>query len=305
MTAIEDGVDVLELGVPFSDPTADGPTIQAAAHRALAAAMTLGDVLDLVRRLRADHDMPIVLFGYANPFFRYGYDGSAPMPRRRAWTACWWWTCRSRKPDELRAAHGRSTGSADSADRADDAPGTRRRRFWRRRAGFVYYIMVTGVTGARGRWRRTGRACGRAADVDGPADCRRVRGQQRRAGRAGGRSRGCRGGGQRPGAGGAARAGWRRWCASYGRALWTAGWRGSRRRDPTRTHAGRLLVRYSHSVPRSAADRWRQRRARPRALIVAVYEELLKAGAYPGRADDAGRRIRIFFGTASRIISPT
>ena len=52
--AIESGLDVLELGVPFSDPTADGPTIQAAAHRALAGGMTLNGVLDLVRVIRSD-----------------------------------------------------------------------------------------------------------------------------------------------------------------------------------------------------------------------------------------------------------
>lgn len=71
--ALDGGVDVLELGVPFSDPTADGPVIQAAAQRALAAGVTLPRVLELVSRLRRDYAQPIVLFGYANPFFRYGY----------------------------------------------------------------------------------------------------------------------------------------------------------------------------------------------------------------------------------------
>ena len=72
--AIADGLDVLELGVPFSDPTADGPTIQAASQRSLAAGTTLREVIALVARLRKDSDIPIVLFGYANPFFVYGYD---------------------------------------------------------------------------------------------------------------------------------------------------------------------------------------------------------------------------------------
>jgi tryptophan synthase alpha chain len=71
--ALTHGVDVLELGVPFSDPTADGPTIQAASHRALAAGATLTKVLDMVRRLRADFDQPIVHIGYFNPQFSYGY----------------------------------------------------------------------------------------------------------------------------------------------------------------------------------------------------------------------------------------
>jgi tryptophan synthase alpha chain len=67
------GADILELGVPFSDPTADGPVIQRAAVRALAAGTTVAGVLDLVKRLRAaGHTQSIVLFGYYNPFLQYG-----------------------------------------------------------------------------------------------------------------------------------------------------------------------------------------------------------------------------------------
>src|SRR6476646_5001937 len=64
------GADVLEIGVPFSDPLADGPVIQRATERALAAGMTLRGSLDLVRRVRKDIDTPIVLFTYANPVLR-------------------------------------------------------------------------------------------------------------------------------------------------------------------------------------------------------------------------------------------
>jgi tryptophan synthase alpha chain len=64
------GADVLEIGVPFSDPLADGPVIQRATERALAAGMTLRGSLDLVRRVRQDIDTPIVLFTYANPVLR-------------------------------------------------------------------------------------------------------------------------------------------------------------------------------------------------------------------------------------------
>jgi tryptophan synthase alpha chain len=66
------GADVLEVGVPFSDPLADGPVIQRATERALAAGTTLSAVLDLVRRLRADIRAPIVIFSYANPILRLG-----------------------------------------------------------------------------------------------------------------------------------------------------------------------------------------------------------------------------------------
>jgi tryptophan synthase alpha chain len=64
------GADVIEVGVPFSDPLADGPVIQRASERALAAGMTLRGTLALVRRFRQLHDTPIVLFTYANPVVR-------------------------------------------------------------------------------------------------------------------------------------------------------------------------------------------------------------------------------------------
>src|SRR5918994_6629483 len=64
------GADVIEVGVPFSDPVADGPVIQRASERALAAGMTLRRSLDLVRRVRTSIDTPIVLFTYANPVVR-------------------------------------------------------------------------------------------------------------------------------------------------------------------------------------------------------------------------------------------
>ena len=72
--ACASGLDVLELGVPFSDPTADGPVIQEASQRALKAGMTLTQTLDLAARLRAESDIPILLFGYYNPLFKYGLD---------------------------------------------------------------------------------------------------------------------------------------------------------------------------------------------------------------------------------------
>ena len=66
------GLDVLEIGIPFSDPTADGPVIQRAAGRALRAGMTLEGGIDLVRRLRKRHELPIILFSYYNPVLAMG-----------------------------------------------------------------------------------------------------------------------------------------------------------------------------------------------------------------------------------------
>ena len=69
------GADIIELGVPFSDPMADGPTIEAAGHRALAAGITLKKILTMVRRFREhDGETPIVLMGYYNPIYSYGVD---------------------------------------------------------------------------------------------------------------------------------------------------------------------------------------------------------------------------------------
>jgi tryptophan synthase alpha chain len=68
------GVDILELGVPFSDPLADGAVNQAAASRALAAGTTVGGVLDCVRELRARSALPVVLYTYLNPVYAFGFE---------------------------------------------------------------------------------------------------------------------------------------------------------------------------------------------------------------------------------------
>src|SRR4026208_1214454 len=73
----EAGADVIELGVPFSDPMADGPTIQSSSQRALANGMTLKDVIELAAEFRRSNDTPIVLFSYLNPILRMGFDDFA------------------------------------------------------------------------------------------------------------------------------------------------------------------------------------------------------------------------------------
>jgi len=71
---INGGVDILELGLPFSDPIADGPTIQAASVRALKAGTTPNKVLELARAVKRTHDVPVVIMTYFNPVFRMGLD---------------------------------------------------------------------------------------------------------------------------------------------------------------------------------------------------------------------------------------
>src|SRR3984893_975696 len=73
------GADVIELGVPFSDPVADGPTIQRASERALRGGTTLAGVLELVRRVRAHSEVPLVLFSYCNPILQMGLEKFAEV----------------------------------------------------------------------------------------------------------------------------------------------------------------------------------------------------------------------------------
>lgn len=74
LAAAEAGADVIELGVPFSDPVADGPTIQRASERALRSGTTLAGVIELVRRIRAMSDVPLILFTYFNPVLQMGLE---------------------------------------------------------------------------------------------------------------------------------------------------------------------------------------------------------------------------------------
>jgi len=148
-TALDAGVDILELGVPFSDPTADGPVIQAAAQRALASGVTLRGVLEMVARLRANYpDQPMVLFGYANPFFRYGYDAVCADAAGVGVDGILTVDLPFEESDELRqytARHGLDFIPLI----APVTPPERMTRILAGASGFVYYIMVKGVTGAR------------------------------------------------------------------------------------------------------------------------------------------------------------
>lgn len=147
-TALDAGVDVLELGVPFSDPTADGATIQAASQRALKSGITLQDVLTLVKRIRADYDTPIVLFGYANLFFRYGYELICADAASVGVDGMLVVDLPFEEADELRQFMDRA-GLHFISLVAPTTPASRLARMLGSSRGFVYYIMVTGVTGAR------------------------------------------------------------------------------------------------------------------------------------------------------------
>lgn len=146
--ALDAGMDVLELGIPFSDPTADGETIQEASRRALKAGMTLKKALALVSRIRADYDCPIVLFGYANLFFRYGYAAVCAEAAGAGADGMLVVDLPFEESGELRE-HLDKHGLYFVPLTAPTTPAARLKTILADARGFVYYIMVTGVTGAR------------------------------------------------------------------------------------------------------------------------------------------------------------
>ncbi|HLE18373.1 MAG TPA: tryptophan synthase subunit alpha [Syntrophales bacterium] len=140
------GVDVLEIGVPFSDPTADGPVIQAAAQRALKKGVTLDKVLGMIKRTRMLSDIPVVLFGYYNPIFSYGVGKFAQRAKDAGVDGILVVDLPLEEAHELR----RHTDPAGIDFISLIAPTTDDERIKKIAAhaqGFLYYISVTGVTG--------------------------------------------------------------------------------------------------------------------------------------------------------------
>jgi len=145
---VDAGASVIELGVPFSDPMADGPVIQRAGERALGAGMTLGGVLDLVARFRADDaTTPVVLMGYLNPIEAMGYERFAAAAREAGVDGS---LVVDMPPEE-------ATELLEALDRQGVdpifllAPTTSQARvtaICERARGYVYYVSLKGVTGS-------------------------------------------------------------------------------------------------------------------------------------------------------------
>jgi len=148
VAAAEAGADVIELGVPFSDPLADGPTIQRASERALSAGTTLAGVLDLVVAIRRESQVPLVLFSYFNPVLQMGL---TPFADRAAAAGADGGLITDLSPEE--AGEYRAAMQARGLDTIFlAAPTTSEERFARiarASTGFLYLISRTGVTGAR------------------------------------------------------------------------------------------------------------------------------------------------------------
>jgi len=140
------GVDILEIGVPFSDPTADGPVIQAASQRALKAGTTLQGVLDLVAEARKVSEIPIVLFGYFNPIFAYGVKKFAHAAHSAGVDGVLVVDLPYEEAKELR----NYTDVIGIDFISLIAPTTGKERLTKIAAeamGFLYYISITGITG--------------------------------------------------------------------------------------------------------------------------------------------------------------
>lgn len=143
------GADIIELGLPFSDPLADGIVNQMAADRALRAGMTTLRVLDLIRAFRRDHDTPLVLFTYLNPVFTYGFEA---FHRDAAAAGADGILLLDLPPDEAAADGSFATGGGLRQVRliAPTTPPERLRLLAQSAEGFIYALSRTGVTGAHG-----------------------------------------------------------------------------------------------------------------------------------------------------------
>src|SRR5437899_718845 len=148
----ETGADVIELGVPFSDPLADGPTIQRASERALKSGTTLAGVLDLVRRIRQSsppaNDVPLVLFSYYNPILQMGLEKFASSAAAAGADGVLATDLTPEEADDYRrilAAHHLDTIFLGAPTSTDE----RLAKIAACSSGFLYLISRTAVTGAK------------------------------------------------------------------------------------------------------------------------------------------------------------
>ncbi|HSP14308.1 MAG TPA: tryptophan synthase subunit alpha [Thermoanaerobaculia bacterium] len=140
------GADAIELGVPFSDPIADGPVIQAAAQRALTAGTTIQDVLAIAGAVR--DKVPLIAFSYLNPIMRYGVDRFAEEAAASGFDAALITDLPPESADMIRdALHFRGLGLIFLL--APTSSDVRIKLIDRASDGFVYYVSTTGVTGVR------------------------------------------------------------------------------------------------------------------------------------------------------------
>ncbi|MBI5614849.1 MAG: tryptophan synthase subunit alpha [Gammaproteobacteria bacterium] len=146
---VRGGADLIELGIPFSDPMADGPIIQRASERALAAGMTLKKVLETVVEFRRDDRVtPVVLMGYLNPVEHWGYESFAEAAHEAGVDGVLLVDLPPEEGDELRQAC-LARGLDQVLLIAPNSTDERMASVCRAATGFVYYVSVKGVTGGK------------------------------------------------------------------------------------------------------------------------------------------------------------
>ncbi|MEE8581090.1 MAG: tryptophan synthase subunit alpha [Myxococcota bacterium] len=148
LAMVEAGADLIEIGVPFSDPIGEGPTIQRASERALASGVTLRRVLQLVKVLRPRVEVPLLLMGYANPFFAMGCAAFAAAAREVGVDGIIVADLPPQEGEPLYAAC-RTAGIDPVLLAAPTTTDERLALLVRESRGFLYYVSLTGVTGAR------------------------------------------------------------------------------------------------------------------------------------------------------------
>ncbi len=148
LAAAEAGADVIELGVPFSDPVADGPTIQRASERALKSGTTLAGILALVGRLRQKTDVPLILFSYYNPILQMGLEKFATNAAAAGADGVLATDLTPEEAGEYRAIL-RAQGLDTIFLAAPTSTDKRLERIAAATSGFLYLISRTGVTGTR------------------------------------------------------------------------------------------------------------------------------------------------------------
>ncbi len=144
----EAGADIIELGVPFTDPLADGPTIQRASERALKQGVTLRKVLALVEEIRQQSQIPLILMTYYNPVFKYGIEAFVREAVRVGVNGVIIPDLIPDEADELKSfthQHGIDTVFLLAPTSTEE----RIKKAVKASTGFIYYVSITGITGAK------------------------------------------------------------------------------------------------------------------------------------------------------------
>jgi len=142
------GADIIELGMPFSDPIADGPAIQAAGRRALEGGQTLRRTLRMAKEFRAgDSDTPLILMGYFNPIYVYGVEAFLSDAKAAGVDGLIIVDCPPEEDDEI-CLPARRAGLAYIRLAAPTTSEARLPMILENATGFVYFVSITGVTGA-------------------------------------------------------------------------------------------------------------------------------------------------------------